>query len=481
MNAPTPDVVGTRAELKSNVSVPGDGQRANVRKRAYSFSRALSKLLGRGRTRTPGSTKVTRKQPPNAGALLVELSETLLSRRGDSSGVHLAQRLMVDYFASDVAGRLYFLRSLANHFGPDIQRVKASAESFLLACGPQAAQDLHMAAEPRRQELFRRLNLAPAGTLALIRMREQLLSYIANYEELKAVDADMHHLFTAWFNRGFLSVRAIDWKTPAHILEKLIKYEAVHQIKDWQDLRRRTEPLDRRCFAFFHPCLPDEPLIFVEVALTREIPTGIAPLLTAERAPVEPGRATTAVFYSISNCQVGLKGISFGHFLIKQVAEELRKELPGVRRFVTLSPVPGFAAWLDKELRAPTTSMLSNADTEKLGMLNGDDWHANPESRAILEQPLLRAAACYFLSVRGKNGRPLDPVARFHLGNGAKLERLNVFGDTSLKGLKQSKGLMVNYLYDLQKVEANHEYFASTGNVVASPSVRRVLGRAEHA
>lgn len=284
------------------------------------------------------------------------------------------------------------------------------------------------------------------------------------------------HLLTAWFNRGLLVARPIDWRTPAPILEKIIRYEAVHEIRDWQDLRLRLEPPDRRCFAFFHPVLADEPLIFVEVALTRDVPKAIAPILAAKRKVVPAAAATTAVFYSISNCQVGLRGISFANVLIRQVARELKKALPSISTFVTLSPAPGFGRWLDKERQSIKSNALFPEDRQKLEALDEPEWFKKPGHIEALREPLQRAAAHYFLRAKALNGRPLDPVARFHLGNGAQLERLNVFADISPKGLEQSNGLMVNYLYDLAEVEQNHELSANAGNVAASPIVRRLLG-----
>jgi malonyl-CoA decarboxylase len=268
-------------------------------------------------------------------------------------------------------------------------------------------------------------------------------------------------------------VRRIDWTTPAHILEKIIRYEAVHEISDWNDLRRRIQPADRRCFAFFHPALGDEPLIFVEVALTKEIPAAIAPLLAPERVPLPAQEATTAVFYSISNCQEGLRGISFGSFLIKQVAEELRRELPELDCFVTLSPAPGFAAWLERALASDAPAGVTKEEREALRAIADAEWHADPTKADAAGRALRAAAAHYYLRAKTKAGRPLDAVARFHLGNGARLERLNPLGDLSPKGLAQSKGLMVNYLYDLEAIEKNHEAYAEKAAVVASSAVTR--------
>jgi malonyl-CoA decarboxylase len=306
-------------------------------------------------------------------------------------------------------------------------------------------------------------------------MREQLMDAMDHREDLAAIDRDFVHLFSSWFNRGFLVLRRIDWSSPAVILQKIIHYEAVHEIQDWDDLRRRIDLPDRRCYAFFHPALVDDPLIFVEVALTREIPGAIAPILADKRDVVDPERATTAVFYSITNCQHGLAGVSFGNFLIKQVVEEVSREVGRVSTFVTLSPAPNFAAWLKRERAAQASMALDDDDRAALSALDTPDWWRVPEIADKVREPLLRAAAWYY--VRGRNGRglPIDSVARFHLGNGARLEQLDWLGDTSERALAQSCGLMVNYLYDPEYIERNHEAYAQQRTVVAAKSVSKLI------
>jgi malonyl-CoA decarboxylase len=290
-------------------------------------------------------------------------------------------------------------------------------------------------------------------------------------KDLAALDRDVTHLLSSWFNRGFLVLRRIDWSSPANILEKIIRYEAVHEIRDWNDLRRRIDPVDRRCYAFFHPALNDEPLIFVEVALTETIPGAIAPLLAEQRVPVPIERARTAVFYSISNTQRGLGGISFGSFLIKQVVEELRRELPKLDTFVTLSPVPGFMQWVSQATDVP----LTEEDRQLLESLGKPNWFDNAELTAQLRTVLEPLGAYYFLKARTPKGRLIDSVARFHLGNGARLERINWLGDLSPKGLRESAGIMVNYLYRLDDIEKNHEAYANQGEVIASSAVKKLL------
>lgn len=416
-----------------------------------------------------------RMKPPAADASRLDvaaLAERLLSRRGEASGVALAQDMLSAYHAATPQVRLDFLKALVDRFGPDRRKVTAAVEAFVK--GEGGIENLHSASEPRRQELLRRLNLCPGGTEALIRMREDLLGFIKENPELSVADTDFAHLFSSWFNRGFLVLRPIDWTTPANILEKIIRHEAVHEIRDWDDLRGRLEPADRRCYGFFHPQLVDEPLIFVEIALTREIPHAIASLLDPNRKPIAATEASTAVFYSISNTQKGLGGVSFGNFLIKQVVQDLARELPNLKTFVTLSPVPGFASWLTAERRAEFSRALDAKSKDDLQVLD-EQAAAGTFQIESARDALISAAAFYFLKAKTSQGRPVDPVARFHLGNGARLQRLNFMGDVSRKGVRQSFGLMVNYLYSLDEIENNHEAYAERGTVAASADVRKAL------
>ena len=406
---------------------------------------------------------------------LVELCEDLLSGRGEASGVALAREILGRYAELTIGPRIAFFEALARRFGADTTRMEQAIAAWRAAPTNSAVAEVHAASEPRRQELFRRLNLAPGGTAALVRMREQLMDTLDHREDLRAVDDDFVHLFSSWFNRGFLVLRSIDWSTPAIVLEKIIRYEAVHEIHDWDDLRRRIDPPDRRCYAFFHPALVDEPLIFVEVALTRDIPSAIAPILGKEREIVEIDKARTATFYSISNCQRGLAGVSFGNFLIKQVVEEVRHEVPKLSTFVTLSPVTSFANWLKRERADEKSAALPDAEKAILTALDRPDWWRNEETASQVRDTLMRAAAWYYMRARNGRGTPLDSVARFHLGNGARLERINWLADTSDRAMTQAYGLMVNYLYDLDEIEKNHEAYAEGRTVVASGSVQRLL------
>jgi len=405
------------------------------------------------------------------------LARALLSGRGEASGVAIARELLDRYRALDPEGRKAFFRVIADDFKPKPDVVKAAATAFLDNPGEATLHELRNAVESPRQEFFRRLNLAAGATGEIVAMRRDLLRLKKSEPGFAAVDDDIAHLFTSWFNRGFLVLRRIDWQTPAVILEKIIRYEAVHEIQGWDDLRRRLEPADRRCFAFFHPSLIDEPLIFVEVALTRDLAGNIQNLIGDP--PPAPGEnrspPNTAVFYSISNCQEGLRGISFGNFLIKQVVEELAREQPQLKTFVTLSPVPTFARWLDRAVAGEGSRVVTEADRVALQMLSDPGWIDDPEETEALKPTLLSLAAHYFLQARTHDKRPIDPVARFHLGNGARLERINWMGDVSEKGLREAHGLMVNYLYELKDIERNHEAYANDGEVVASRTVKGLL------
>jgi malonyl-CoA decarboxylase len=397
-----------------------------------------------------------------------QLAAKLLSERGEASGALVSRELHDVLRALDADDRHGFQRHLATGFQPDRSALRAAAEHYLTEASAEAAAAVAQAADPPRQELLRRMNMAPGGTGALIAMRREITAHLCDEPELKLLDADLKHLFASWFNRGFLELRRIDWQSPAAVLEKLIAYEAVHEIKGWGDLRRRLAP-DRRCFAFFHPALPGEPLIFVEVALVNGLATSMPPLLSQEvdedAARAQAANADTAIFYSISNCQEGLRGVSFGNFLIKQVVEELQAEFPRLRQFSTLSPIPGFRRWLTQRLADAST-----ANATLSSRLAQDGWWNDPQQSETLRPDLMRLCAAY-LTRRPSPGSRIDPVARFHLGNGARLERINWLGNTAPRAIQESFGIMVNYLYDHDSIEANHEAFVRGGIITRSADV----------
>jgi malonyl-CoA decarboxylase len=405
----------------------------------------------------------------------------LLSERGEANSIAIARELVGSFAALPEEQRALFFERLSRDYSPDPEIVLQSARAY--AGDPSAPNLLRLTqvAEPPRQELLRRINRSPGGTASIVAMRRALLARLTKQPELQAVEADFLHLLSSWFNPGFLQLQRVDWNSPAQLLEQIIRHEAVHQIDGWDDLRRRLQP-DRRCFAFFHPQLPHEPLIFVEVALLPEMPGAIAPLIDKSSEAMHADRFKVAAFYSISNCQPGLKGVSLGNFLIKRVADELKRELPRLKTFCTLSPIPGFARWLQTGaahdgLPKARAERLTQA-REALLEYSGGDLSSLASASALrgmgseATQTLLRLCGYYLGFCATARGG--DPVARFHLDNGARLERLNALGDLSAKGSKQSFGLMVNYLYDLDKVEAHHEQFTQ-GTVAHSRAIAALL------
>ncbi len=412
-------------------------------------------------------------EPYSDGGIIVDC-HALLSEKGEARGVARARAFLDRYAKLTEEEKHGFFITVLEELGPDREALDKAIAAYLDGRGEAEARTIGYAAESRSQELMRRLNRAPAGTRDLVAMRRDLLRAMQGEPRLAALDDDFRHLFASWFNRGFLELRRIDWSTPADILEKIILHEAVHAIRDWDDLRRRVGAPDRRLYAFFHPALPRDPLIFVEIALTLETPGEIAPILATDRGPIAAEAARTAVFYSISNCEDGLRGISFGNFLIKQVVEDLQREFENLRTFVTLSPVPGFRSWAQAELAAGAGS-LSDGQRDLIEELEDTP---DAELAPLLETrtaPLAAIAARYLVEAKGANGAPADPVARFHLGNGARLENIHPGGDMSAHGLHGSYGVMVNYLYDLKQIEERHEAFAQAGTVIHSPAVGRLL------
>jgi malonyl-CoA decarboxylase len=418
----------------------------------------------------------------NSTANLAATCERLIARRGEASGLALATEVVRALERMNGADDAAFLEVLAGSFSAPPEAVAAAVARWQAEPSDDAVISLAEATEAPRQELFRRLNMVGGGAAALVKLRGRLLDLLPARPHLRGVDADLRHLLSSWFNGGFLRLEQISWGTPAATLERLIAYEAVHEIHGWDDLRLRLAT-DRRCFAFFHPLLPGEPLIFVEIALTRELPTAIAPLLRVQRPIAEAREAHTAVFYSISDCQPGLRGISFGNFLIKQVVRELSADLPALRTFATLSPVPSLAkavadqadadAFTDERLRA-----LCAGHHDELRRLASSSDELEALSRLLTtpgpHDPVVarlagRLALAHLLHVKVR-GHIADSVGHFHLSNGARLERINPDGDLSPRG-GQSLGVMVNYVYEPQRLEANHERYVRSSHVATAASL----------
>ncbi len=431
-------VSGSDSGTDSAMEMPRPSQMQPARRRSpldFVMGSRLGRLL----------QKIGIAPRPASSEGLLDLAGALLSLRGKSSGPALASAFFDLYEATDIAARQAFLAQLHALYPHDAEAIDKAVAQWSKSRDEAAALALNQATESPCLKLINMLNLAPGGTKRLLAMRSDLLAAPGGSRGLKALDAEFEDAFEAWFNAGFLELRRIGWDTPAAVLEKIIQYEAVHSINGWGDLRGRVEPVDRRCYGFFHPQMPDEPLIFVEVALTQHLPSAIGQILADQRQHIDPREASFAIFYSISNCQNGLKGIPFGNYLIKRVVGLLQDELPQLKTFATLSPVPTFAAWLKKEL----------GETAKV------------PGEAVLR----RKAAHYLVAARSGKGTVADSVARFHLGNGARLEAIHANADLSDNGQKQSHGLMVNYVYDLAEIEANHFALAELGTVAASKAV----------
>lgn len=422
------------------------------------------------------------------------LCQQLLAGQGEASGIALAQEILRLYQGMEKDEKLVFFQMLAREFEPNLEQIQSAVGKYQQSRAAEDLIALNAAVEAPRQGLFRCLNMAPNGTASLVALRADLLGLLRTNPTLISVDADLKHLLSSWFNRGFLQLRSIDWTSPAHILEKLINYESVHEIHGWDDLRRRLMQ-DRRCFAFFHPAMPDEPLIFIEVAFVQGLSTEVASLIDPEAPELDPKQADTAIFYSINNTQMGLRGISFGNFLIKQVLTEVTDEFPWIKISSTLSPVPTFAAsitrWLADNNHLPQTLVFDailqrhTALLKDLASLHRFDSALSNKQvlAALLEnpldshddglEPLLAELALGHLITPNENGKLADPVALFHLSNGARLERVNTGADRSSHGISTSCGVMVNYLYDLADVESNHEAFVTKGKIMMSDALRK--------
>lgn len=431
----------------------------------------------------------------DAGRLREQMRDCLEARGGEVSARLRAAALGRSYLQLDPEGRAIFLRVLARDFAVKDDAVEAAIDDYHRQEDEEgrikATLRLREALEPSRVHLLRQFNALPEGVKFLVDMRVDLAGLLDQDPQLRALDSDLQALLMSWFDTGFLDLRRITWESSAALLEKLIAYEAVHQIESWDDLRDRLDS-DRRCYALFHPRMPNEPLAFVEVALVEGMARSVQALLDESAPASDPARADTAIFYSISNTQRGLRGITFGDFLIKMVVRELSHDLPQIRNFATLSPVPGLRAWLHKLDAATLDAFLTADEKSSLRTLGGsedtvealealldrDRWHQHKEAAEALEEPMLRLAARYFMERRA-NGQPIDPVARFHLRNGARLERINWLGDTSQNGMLQSAGVMVNYRYLRDDIEKNHEAFMTKGTIAASSEVRSLMRRAD--
>ncbi len=458
---------------------------------------ARIKALGRlwreiaGATKEGGGLQLAPDLPDDDLERLRDQMRACLEARGGAVSARArAAALGREYLSLGPQGRKRFLGLLAHDFGPDRPAVDAAVDRLRAAADAEgraaAERALRTALEPPRLRLLTQFNGLPEGVKFLVDLRAELLSLGRGDPALAALEADLKGLLAAWFDVGFLELARITWRSPAQVLEKIMAYEAVHAIQGWGDLKNRLDEADRRLYAFFHPRMPDEPLIFVEVALTRGIAGDIHVLLDPQAPVGDAGGADTAIFYSINNAQMGLAGISFGNFLIKRVVEELSREFEQLKTFATLSPIPGFRAWLEERLARGETGLLTGPEHRALtqisnglaakgslkALLADGGWPADPLLAETLRAPLSRLAARYLVREKRADGRALDPVAHFHLSNGARVERINWLADISPKGIGQSCGMMVNYLYKPDDIAGNHEAYSGGGKVAMSAEVK---------
>lgn len=435
------------------------------------LSRILDSVLEAGRailSRQVGPSGRSRAGPEQLGKLCIEL----VHHRGEASGLALAEEILQAYESLSADARDTFYQILVRDFSADADQITRAAQNYLTDPGTEHIDELRKAIESPCRRLFRRLNMVPRGISSLVRMRGDMLTLLPGQPDLKGIDAELKQLLIAWFNRGFLSLQRINWNSPASVLEKFIEYEAVHEINGWEDLRSRLQE-DRRLFAFFHPAMPLDPLIFVQIALGKGSADAVEPLIRLDREVLDVADVDTATFYSISNCHQGLQGISFGNFLIKQVAADLRLELPGVKRFETLSPVPEFRHWINDVVTGLTDHAAPADDLEKVrGFVGGGDGPATHDLHA--RDSLVKLCAHYLLNEK-RGAYPIDPVARFHLGNGALLDRIHWAADESDAGGSRSFGIMVNYVYEPGELENRHEAYFAEGRVAASAAVRKLV------
>lgn len=410
-----------------------------------------------------GVGRLDKKTPHPEG--VIKLCHQLVSNNSETTSFSLAKTILenITYFTEEQKKSFFY--SLLNQFSVDKSKIK-SAITELNFDDEKQLRNLQKLVEPKSQELLRRLNQVPNGTEILLKIRESLLESIKDSPELKPLDTDFLHLFRSWFNRGFLRLERIDWSTSAQVLEKIMEYEAVHDISDWDDLQNRVAAPDKRLYAFFHPALPNEPLIFIEVALMNGIPNSINSILNRDVEPINPLSATTATFYSISNCQMGLKNVSFGSFLIKQVVAEIEQEFKQIKQFITLSPVPGLKKWANNILLSEDKGLSENT-LEDIKECCGN--------RKPSQIALARLTYHYLTQVKRKNGQAFNPVAHFHLGNGASLYKIHTEANNNEMSLEDSWGVMVNYLYDLDSVTKNHEDYANSDLIAASPKLKKTV------
>jgi len=403
---------------------------------------------------------------------ILSLCDDLISHKGAAFGITVARDITKLYQVLSPENKLLFFKRINEKYKPSFKEVDEAINHYKISPNEKTLANLFKSSEGKRRELFRRMNMAPNGTSIIVALREDLLKFLDVNKDLGALDDDLKHLFKAWFNPGFLKLEKITWDTKAAVLEKIIKYERVHQIKDMNELKRRLGE-DRRFFSYFHPALEDEPIIFVQVALTKDLGKSIQELMKPTNN--EEKSYDTATFYSISNCQEGLSRVTLGNFLIKRVVYEIQEELPHIKNFGTLSPIPGFADWFTYLEEVKIKSILANMKDQDVSFLKSQDLKLG-DSRIIKnKEAIIKLAAHYIVNEKNQKGLPINDVSRFHLGNGALVDDIIVNANVSEQGFKRSYGVMVNYLYELKNIEKNHEDYMNSNKVIVSGKIKKYL------
>ena len=402
---------------------------------------------------------------------LLELCDDLISYKGVASGIAIAREISEIYLSLSKEDKKKFFIAVDEKFKPNLEAAEKKSLEFIKNKNTNTLKELSSLAEGNRQEFIRRMNMAPNGTAFLVSMREDLLRFVLEDSSLSNLDEDFRHLFRSWFNPGFLRLERITWDTKAAVLERIISYEKVHKIKDMTDLKRRLDE-DRRFYAYFHPVLPDEPLIFVQVAFTQGLASSIQDIIKP-MTPNQP-KADTATFYSISNCQQGLTSVTLGNFLIKRVVYEIQQENPKIKHFGTLSPLPGFAEWVNYVEENKLRSILGSEDYEKVKFLRSTDIKIG-DPRIIEHKKIIKKLTIHYLIKEKVNGKPVNAVTRFHLGNGASIENIVINGNISDYGYNESFGIMVNYIYHLDKLEKIHEEYISNHQISYSDKIKKYV------
>ena len=403
---------------------------------------------------------------------IIVLCDELLSNKGAAFGITVARDITELFQELSLENKLLFFKKINEKYKPSHTLAGKAIEAYNKSKNDKNLSDLFKISEGKRRELFRRLNMAPNGTSIIVRLREDLLKFLSQNKELNSLDSDLRHLFRAWFNPGFLKLEKITWDTKAAILEKIIKYERVHQMKDMNELKRRLGE-DRRFFSYFHPALEDEPIIFVQVALTKGLGKSIQELMKPSNKDLT--RHDTATFYSISNCQEGLSRVTLGNFLIKRVVYEIQEELPHIKNFGTLSPIPGLVEWFSYLEESKTKNILGDLTDQNVSFLKSQDLKIGDNRFIKNKNAIIKLVAHYIVNEKNEKGLPINDVSRFHLGNGAIVEDIIINANISETGFNRSFGVMVNYLYELKNIEKNHEDYMNNKKVIFSDKLKKYL------